>query len=466
VPITPSLAYLTDRVISRFDARQPALEGIERVQRGECQIQYVSTQTSEHRVYWQPLNFTEESEPIEDPALAAHAMHAIIKHCVHTQAHAHKPILLRLSGGLDSSIVAGCLSDVREPESITCHTYFDPRSPADVRPWARMAAEHSKLRHLEFAVDSTAIDLRALTNLAPSYDVHPLLPYVGRSKLERDLCAEYGATAVFTGDGGDSGFCSDTLSYALVEYLRRHGVRPYALKLARDVSLATHRSVWQVLTRSLRRWRVGSSLHEQQSSRVDVCQLVTRDILQVADYDKHYNHHWFAHCEAVPWPTIRRLGALCHPSHFYDLSVAPSTFAPHAVHPLYSQPVVETLLRIPLYVHFEDGRDRGLARRAFESELPPPIAQRLWKDRAPGFLQELIARHRSWLRELFLDGVLVNSRLLDRSAVERALSASPSHEPVNPAEIFRHLDIEIWARQWTAPRSEARSLGSVATPTV
>ena len=466
MPIAPSLAYLTDRVISRFDARQPALESIERVQRGECQIQYVGRQTSEQRLYWHPLNFAQESEPIEDPSLAAQAMHAIIKHCTHTLADAHKPILLRLSGGLDSSIVAGCLSDVRQPDSITCHTYFDPRSCADVRPWARMAAEHAMLRHLEFAVDSTAIDLRALPQVAPSYDVHPLLPYVGRSRLERDLCATYGATAVFTGDGGDSGFCSDTISYALVEYLRRHGVRPFALKLARDVSLATHRSVWQVLTRSLRRWQLGSSLHDQQSSRIEVCQLVTRDILQVADHDSRYNHHWFAHCEAVPWPTIRRLGALCHPSHFYDLSVPPSAFAPHAVHPLYSQPVVETLLHIPLYVHFEDGRDRGLARRAFESELPVPIAQRLWKDRAPGFLQELIDRHRSWLRELFLDGVLVSSRLLDRSAVERALSASPSREPVNPAEIFRHLDIEIWARQWTAQRNEARSLGSLTTPNV
>lgn len=470
IPLEISQAYLTDRVIGRFDAQQLSILGIERVQRGECQIIDVRGMRSVQRhLYWQPLYFAEQAEPIEDPVRAANAMRDTIKHCIHTLARAHEPLLLRLSGGLDSSIVAGCLGDVRHPERITCHTYFNPRSTADVRPWARLAAQHARLRHVECSSDPDAMDLRALTGLAPSYEVQPLLSYLGRSSLERTLCLEHGATAVFTGDGGDPGFCSDTVAYALVEYFQRHGLGPAALALAWQVSIATDRSYWQVLTRSFQRWRRGSSLADQQNSRKLVSRLVSRDIAQLAEHDTRYNHPWFAHRQNVPWPTIRRLGALCHPPNFYDLSVGPSEFAPVVVHPLYAQPVVETMLRIPLYVHFENGRDRGLARRAFAAELPERIAQRLWKDRAPGFLEHLIDRHRAWLREIFLDGVLVTSRLLDRSTVERALSASPSREYVNPAEIFRHLEIEIWARHWSSRRRQVPSSTSVdriATMTV
>jgi asparagine synthase (glutamine-hydrolysing) len=470
IPFEISQAYLSDRVIGRFEAQQPSILGIERLQRGECQIIDVRCIRSVQRhLYWQPLYFAEQAEPIEDPVRAANALRDTIRHCIHTLALAHEPLLLRLSGGLDSSIIAGCLRDVRHPERITCHTYFNPRSAADVRPWARMAAQHSRLRHVECPSDPDVMDLRALTDLAASYDVQPLLSYLGRSALERTLCSEYGATAVFTGDGGDPGFCSDTIAYALVEYFQRHGLHPVALDLARQVSLATDRSIWQVLTRSFQRWRRGSSLADQQNSRKLVSRLVSRDIAQAAEHDTRYNHPWFAHRENVPWPTIRRLGALCHPPSFYDLSVEKSEFAPLVVHPLYAQPVVETMLRIPLYVHFENGRDRGLARRAFAAELPEPIAERLWKDRAPGFLEHLIDRHRAWLRELFLDGVLVTSRLLDRGAVERALSTSPSREYVNPAEIFRHLDIEIWARHWSSRRREVSSqtsLSSIATTSI
>lgn len=470
IPLEISQAYLTDRVIGRFDAQQPSIVGIERVQRGDCHvIDPRGMRSVQRHLYWQPLYFAEHAEPIEDPVRAANAMRDTIKHCIHTLARAHEPLLLRLSGGLDSSIVAGCLGDVRHPERITCHTYFNPHSTADVRPWARLAAQHARLRHVECPSDPDAMDLRALTGLAPSYEVQPLLSYLGRSSLERTLCLEHGATAVFTGDGGDPGFCSDTVAYALVEYFQRHGLGPAALALAWQVSLATDRSYWQVFTRSFQRWRRGSSLADQQNSRKLVSRLVSRDIVQLAEHDTRYNHPWFAHRQNVPWPTIRRLGALCHAPNFYDLSVEPGEFAPVVVHPLYAQPVVETMLRIPLYVHFENGRDRGLARRAFAAELPEPIAQRLWKDRAPGFLEHLIDRHRPWLRELFLDGVLAGSRLLDRSAVERALSASPSREHVNPAEIFRHLDIEIWARHWSSQRSEvssATSVSSIVTTTV
>ena len=45
--------------------------------------------------------------------------------------------------------------------------------------------------------------------------------------------------------------------------------------------------------------------------------------------------------------------------------------------------------------------------------------------------------------------VLEDIESLNRKAVEAALSGEPSRSLVNPAEIFRHLNTELWARHWS-----------------
>jgi asparagine synthase (glutamine-hydrolysing) len=131
----------------------------------------------------------------------------------------------------------------------------------------------------------------------------------------------------------------------------------------------------------------------------------------------------------------------------------PSAPGPEIVAPIYAQPLMELALRIPADVLFTGGQDRGLARWAFRGDVAQPILNRLWKDRAGNFHDELIQRNLDWLREIFLDGVLVSEGLLDKHAVERALAPGLVKSDVFPGELLRHLDTEIWARQWTPHRS-------------
>jgi hypothetical protein len=82
----------------------------------------------------------------------------------------------------------------------------------------------------------------------------------------------------------------------------------------------------------------------------------------------------------------------------------------------------------------------------------------LWKDRAPGFYDQLIDCNRKFLREVLLDGVLVRERLLSAAAVDDALSDRVAKNPVLPGEVFRHLDVEIWARCWMQPGRSSKDL--------
>jgi asparagine synthase (glutamine-hydrolysing) len=442
-------AYLRERVLGFIDLETDALEQVQQIRRGECvEIDPAARpKIRSRRCYWDPFTFLEPRSVIEDPAHAAVAVRATVRSCTQTLSAGHASLLHRLSGGLDSSIVAGCLARASTQPRIACYTFFNPQGRSDERPWARLAAEHSGFEHLECPVLPAEINFAELVRVRPATEPQSLLSYMMRSTLDHRLATERKVTAVFTGDGGDSGFCSDSFPYAVTDYLRRHGPRFAALRLASEVALRTERSTGSVLLSSIRHWLVGAKLSDMRPALLMSSQLVSPQLRAGFTMPDSYPHPWFSQLRHVPWDVIRRLGILVGTPEFYNVIDAAQP-EPELISPLYAQPAVELFLRIPIHVHAEGGRDRGLARRAFVREVPEQILQRQWKDRAPGFHSELLLRNLDLVRELFLDGVLIREGLLDRAAVEAALAAGPSKTEVLPVEILRHLDVEIWARYW------------------
>jgi asparagine synthase (glutamine-hydrolysing) len=453
---TANSRYLANRVLHGGVLDDDALNEVQRVYRGEC-VELGDERRRGARVFhWHPLRFTAANEPIEDVTSAARAMRATVRSCTHTLMREHQSALLRLSGGLDSSIIAACLGNVPERPELCCYTYYTPSARSDERPWARLAATRNGLQHEEHAVTAEAIPLPSVLN-APTF-VEPIavMGYIHRSTLEHQIAREHRASAVFCGDGGDSGLCGDTFAYAVSEHLRRRGVTLQAWHLAGQVASLTQESTWTVLLKSLRRWRRGAGMEHQLKMLLPASRLLSEELRASYSNATRFPHPWLSDLQPIPWALVRRLGALLAPPESHN--VAKGARAPEIIAPLYSQPATELFLRIPLDVHFQDGRERGLARSAFAQDVPQEILRRTWKDRAPGFLDELVRRHRKFLRELLLDGVLVHEGLLNRDAVEDALSDRISTSLVFPGELLRHLDVEIWARQW--PRSAGAAGGA------
>jgi len=373
-------------------------------------------------------------------------MHSVIKAATASLARLHCSVLLRLSGGLDSSIVAGCLKGTAA--RFSAYTYFSPVGRSDERPWARLAAGHAGCEHIEYPLQSLDLDLKLGLRMPPSPEPSPLLGFIQRSSIEPGLIERTQATGIFNGDGGDSGFCSDSLSYAVPEFLRSHGVTPRLFRLASQVALLTEKSSWTVLSNALRRVATNNYAGIPVARILEASQLVSPDLRK--DFRGHddVSHPWFQGQRRIPWDKIRRIGTLMMVPENYTVSAPADAPVPEIVSPLYSQPVIETLLRIPIHTHFHHGRDRGLARMAFAAEVPDPILRRLWKDRAPGFHDQLLERERPFLKETLLEGVLAHHGLLNRPLLEEVLSAGPTKNTVFPGEIFRHLDSEFWARHW------------------
>lgn len=417
-----------------------SLEGIRRVFGGE-RIEIRSSRMLRSTQLWRPDAAVNRLGPLDDPSVASTVVRASIQSATRTWAQAFGRLLLRCSGGLDSSILAGCLVPT-DPSKIIAYTYTSTAGDANAWPWARQALQSLGCTHIRVSLDPSSLQLDKGLTVPPAVEPAPVLAYYQRSEIEGRLAAENDSAAVMCGDGGDSGFGRHSIPDVVLDTVLRRGPSIPTVKAAAAVARYTHESLYGVLIRTALDFL---NIHRSHRADCDLQRLVDKDILANHSSVRSDTHPWF---QDVPYASIarRRIGGLISNNDYYN---ARGESARPVIAPLWSQPVVEQLLRIPLQILFLNGCDRGLARQAFLGLVPAPILDRTWKDRAPGFLESLIMVNRRLLLEVFLDGMLVREKMLDRQAVERALSPTSSLKAIAyPAEIFQHLETELWLRQW------------------
>jgi asparagine synthase (glutamine-hydrolysing) len=119
-------------------------------------------------------------------------------------------------------------------------------------------------------------------------------------------------------------------------------------------------------------------------------------------------------------------------------------------HPLFSQPLIELCLRIPLHTLLQGGADRALERAAFRDCVPGPIIRRENKGTVAITVMSKIRECLPFLRELVLDGVLARERIIERSELMPYLAGN---RPMSQRVLWPFLACiaaEVWARKWAA----------------
>ncbi len=150
--------------------------------------------------YWQPT-FEAPRETSFD-ALAVE-FRQLLRDSVEAQLDGSKPGCF-LSGGTDSSTVAGLIGEVSDQQAATFSIGFDAQG-YDEMAFARIAAQQFKTEHHEYYV--TPDDLvRSIAKVASHFDQ----PFGNSSALPAYYCAkmahEHGMTRLLAGDGGDELF--------------------------------------------------------------------------------------------------------------------------------------------------------------------------------------------------------------------------------------------------------------------
>jgi asparagine synthase (glutamine-hydrolysing) len=431
-----------------YDHSLNPINEISEIRRGEC-LEITSGGRATVKPYWLPTSFAAPENAICDFSYAAAALRASVRSATRTLARSHDSILVRLSGGLDSSIISGCLKDIQPRPAVTSYTYFAPNGRSDERRWARLAADFAEFEHLELAIDPSDTRLELLINLQPSVAPVSAFTHFKLGEMEREIARTYTYTAVFSGDGGDSGLGSECILSAVDDFIRLRGFSRGVLKLASQVALKKDKLAWSVLASATRRSLFGSRMNDYRDALLRATVLARSEARGLGLNSRFFPHPWFSECNEVPWHVINRLGILIATPEFYDAYLPPSASSPLLASPLYSQPVVELCLRIPVFTLFHEGRDRGLARLAFAEEVPRRILQRQWKDRAPRAFEELVRRNRKFIRDLMLNGELCGHNFLNADSIDSVLSGDFHDKRVLASEIFRYLNLELWLRHFT-----------------
>lgn len=120
-----------------------------------------------------------------------------------------------------------------------------------------------------------------------------------------------------------------------------------------------------------------------------------------------------------------------------------------ACSPLVSQPLVEVCLQVPSWLWFENGYNRAVARRGFESALPSETLWRRSKGAPDGFIAEIYSRNRPAVKRLLMDGLLRSEGLLDVDSLGAALDVEGPVRGHDFLRIMQLLDAEVWARSWS-----------------
>jgi asparagine synthase (glutamine-hydrolysing) len=421
--------------------RQTCLEGVDELSGGER-----LTDKAGRRVIdapWRVWDFVGRATRMGDPLEAVGSVRDAVQTAISAQAQAHRKILLRLSGGLDSSIVAACLARTATP--FAALTMITRDRGGDERVHARCVARHLGVALAEVVRNVDLVDLAV--SEASALPRPTARAFVQASmRVARERASEYGATAIFDGGGGDNMFAALQSPAPAADCLHRSGGWGRFWRTARSIGIAAdagtlevaQRAVWRTATRGAAyRWRADLSLLSHQAC------VMARGAT---------DHPWLV-------PPARILpGSAAHVALLAAATSVVQSRDPQAAivtcSPLISQPVAEACLRVPSWLWTVEGRNRAIARSAFRDALPSPILNRRDKGLPDSFLMELLDAHYRLIRNMLFDGVLVAQGLIDTVGLAAALDPAGLAKGRHYIRVLELVDAEAWARSWLSRAPE------------
>ena len=377
-----------------------------------------------------------------DIAQATQLLGHAVRSCTRAWASCYDSLLLRLSGGIDSSILLSCLAPECTRADVICVNYHSPGADSDERDYALMTAGRvgrdllMRERELGFRIERV-MQIARMPNP---------VPYVGCMNTATDakLASAYDAGAMFTGAGGDALFYELPRWWPAADYLHDKGLDAGFPGAVLDAARLGKLSVWRTLALALREHH-----RPNLSSRLPARPhpLLRHDCTSAETAEQRFMHPALSEGARLPIGKSIQTVALMYPIGYYD--PFEQAAAPELVHPLLSQPLVELCLQLPTYLLAHGGRGRALARNAFAADLPPQVANRRSKGGMEEHITAVMQANIDVVRGLLLEGELSRRGMLDRPKVEQLLSGRPTTLACSPSQIHGLVAVEAWLSRWT-----------------
>ncbi|HEX7791262.1 MAG TPA: asparagine synthase-related protein, partial [Afipia sp.] len=245
------------RLLASGDARgrRTCIAGVDELIAGECLV--VGPRDIRTDIWWTPWDHVAPIKNMAATEVPAR-LRETISDCVGAWAECFPSILLGVSGGLDSSIVAAAAAP--RASRLTCLTLFGPDPDGDERRYARTLT------------GALGLDLREMPRQIKDVDVarapspHHPWPVAPIGKLTNDaihgrIAQGLVIDAHFSGNGGDGIFCS---TRSAVPFLDRYLAEGPSIGLAdtlRDICVVTGADRMTVLRHAWNRYRLNGGSH-------------------------------------------------------------------------------------------------------------------------------------------------------------------------------------------------------------
>jgi len=450
--VQPPQLALNWRNIARYLAlpgastTEPLFDGMAAVGPGELRM--VGDGQAQSRLIWSPADFV--SHEACDLSATGEELVRRVDECTFALGSGYARLMVEVSGGLDSAIVAASLCETGLVPRVTDWlNRAGDRQEADERSYAQAVADRIGVSLTVIPKPFTRLDVATLAEMGATTWPAITASDAGSDRDASTRLIDSQAHGLVSGQGGDGVFFQMPSALVFADAMRRNGPGTLFSSLLPDVARRTRQSVWSVL-RQVRAERLGRSPPEAPSST-----LISRDVRMEF---KDAAHQWVltARSQGV-WPGKRlQIEALANAQVYLDDSRRHRQADP--LFPLLAQPVVELCLAIPTPDLAGGAFDRLFARRVFAARLPEVVRRRRSKGDMSAFFAHLVAHNLDTLRPHLLDGCLCEAGILDRAMVERALDAQQLIWTGKATEILWAVTVESWVRYWQGRAPDAAAL--------
>ncbi|HWJ58301.1 MAG TPA: asparagine synthase-related protein [Sphingomicrobium sp.] len=384
----------------------------------------------------------------EDPSATMDRLSRTIRHSVHAIASGHGRLLLSLSGGLDSSIVAACLAGAAA--DFVGLTMFTDDPSGDERAFARAICDRLGVPLIErsYRLEDVDLDTAMSANLPRPRDRLQALAF---ERVHYAVAAEVGASAFITGNGGDHVFGFSQSAAPVADRYLAEGLSANTFSSLLDVCRQTGCNMVDAIRQA---WHLA---HARPDYRVRPNPLFLHPDFVAKLGPKAWHHPWLD----APPGTLP--GKAAHVATILRVqpNLEPSLGDAYPVlNPLVAQPIVETCLEIPSWAWRADGRDRSLVRQAFASDLPPIVLNRRVKGTPGRFAAQLLDHFRQPIRDRLLGGRLAAAGIVDAAALERTLAGERPVADLERVRILELASVEAWIDHWTGQPRTLHPIGS------
>ena len=318
-----------------------------------------------------------------------------------------------LSGGLDSSTVAGMLAQLRPETADTFSIGFD--APGyDEMEYARIAVKQFGCRPHEYYVTPEDV-LEAVPRIAASYDE----PFGNSSALPAWFCArmaaETGMRRLLAGDGGDELFAGNE-RYATQRVFEHWNRIPARLRESLLEPLFSRLPDRPALLRKTRRYveQARIPLPERLQSynflhRIDCSEMFQADFLALVDLDAPLESMRAIYRQPEDASSLNRMLFLDWQHTLADNDLRKVSRMCHlagvdVAYPMLDDDLVEFSLRVPSVLKLKNGRLRHFYKEALKDFLPRAIIKK--KKHGFGLPFGLWMREHPALQELAYDSLL------------------------------------------------------------